>query len=290
VSGKVMKIVGSSQGPVFYADIERALTDAVKTDGAEHDWFPANQAAEKLCRCVECFRDLLTLLEDAHHLKESDKRRRLKALLTPLHSLAIGIRDLLNDCESNPDTAKKIQKETQLVSRLRKLLLTHVPIGKDEVGKDRLLSKLRHTTSAHIDKSLSADDARHLIANLKSHEVGLWLHICIAVFSDLLKLPIYFWNCKSEKSDVFHIMMCEPCLISIRIIDEESLEIVDTHIAKSSPRNEIGEIIFSVIEQSRWMFRPGDKQIRSISYDEKGASWAQSLKNLQEEVKNVETR
>jgi hypothetical protein len=280
MSGKVMKIVSSSQGSVFYADIERTLTDAVKTDDAKHDWFPANQVAEKLCRCVECFRDLQNHLEDAHHINEAAKRRRLKTLLTPLHSLAIGILDLLKECQSNPETAKKIQKETELVSRLRKLLLNHVPIGKDEVGKDRLLSKLRHTTSAHIDKSLSADEARQLIANLKSHEVGLWLHVCIAVFSDLLKLPIYFWSCKSEKSDVFHIMMCEPFLISMRIKDEESLEIVDTHIIKNSPRNEIGGIIFSVIEHSRWMFRPGDKQIQKISYDKDGDSWAQSLNNL----------
>jgi hypothetical protein len=280
VNGKVMKIVSSSQGAVFYADVERALTDAVKIDDAEHDWLPGNQTAEKLWRCVESFRDLQNHLEDAHHLKESAKRRRLKTLLTPLHSLAIGVLDLLNECESNPEIAKKIKKETKLVSQLRKLLLAQVPIGKDEANKDRLLSKLRHTTSAHIDKSLSADEARQLIANLKSHEVGLWLHVCITVFSDLLKLPIYFWTCKSEKPDVFHIMMCEPFLISMRIKDEESLEIVDTHIMMKSPRNEITEIVFSVIEYSRWMFRPRDKQIQKISYDKDGDSWAQSLKNL----------
>jgi hypothetical protein len=207
MNGKVMKIVSSSQGPVFYADVDRALTDAVKMDSSEHDWFPANQAAEKLCRCVECFRDLQNHSEGARHLKGSAKTRRLKTLLTPLHSLAISILDLLNDCESNPETAKKIQKETKLVSRLRKLLLTHVPVGKDQAGKDRLLSKLRHTTSAHIDKSLSADEARQLIASLKPHEVGFWLHVCVAIFADLLKLPIYFWSYKSDKSDVFHVMM-----------------------------------------------------------------------------------
>ena len=280
MNGKVMKIVGSSQGAVFYSDIERALTDAVKIDDAEYAWLPGNQTAEKLWRCVECFRDLQTFLEDAPQLKEAAKRRRLKTLLTPLHSLAIGILDLLKECELNPETAKKIQNEAELVSRLRKLFLAQVPIGKDEANKDRLLSKLRHTTSAHIDKSLSADEARQLIANLKSHEVGLWLHVCITVFADLLKLPIYFWTCKSEKPDVFHIMMCEPFLISMRIKDEESLEIVDTHIMKKSSRKEITEIVFSVIEHSRWMFRPGDKQIQKISYDKDGDSWAQSLKKL----------
>jgi hypothetical protein len=274
MSGKVMRIVSSSQGAVFYADIERTLTDAVKTDEAEHDWFPANQASEKLCRCVECLRDLQTFFEGVHHLKESAKRRRLKNLLTPLYSFAAGVLDLLNDCELNPDTVGKMQGTTKLIPQLRQLLLTHVPIG-----KERLLSKLRDKTAAHIDKSLSADEARQLIANLKSHEVGLWLHVCVTVFSDLLKLPIYFWSCKSEKPDVFHIMMCEPCLISMRIKDEESLEIVDTHIIKSSPRKEIGGIVLSVIEHSRWMFRPGDKQIRNIYYDNDGDSWAQSLKN-----------
>jgi hypothetical protein len=76
-------------------------------------------------------------------------------------------------------------------------------------------------------------------------------------------------------------MMCEPFLISMRIKDEESLEIVDTHIIKNSPRDEIGEIALTVIEQSRWMFRPGDKQIQNIYYYNDGNSWAQSLKNLE---------
>jgi hypothetical protein len=154
VNGKVMRIVSSSQGAVFYADIERTLTDAIKTDEAERDWLPGNQTSEKLCRCVESLRDLQTFMEGAHHLKESAKRRHLKNLLTPLHSFAVGILNLLKDCESNP-TFGKMQGTTKLILQLRQLLLQHVPIG-----KDRLLSKLRDKTAAHIDKSLSADEAR----------------------------------------------------------------------------------------------------------------------------------
>jgi len=83
-----------------YADQVRKLAD-IATDVQPQTWKPANVAAKKLFRCVECLRDLEVLLQTAGRSKSKVKRRRkLKILLTPLHSLVETIRDLANDLEN----------------------------------------------------------------------------------------------------------------------------------------------------------------------------------------------
>jgi hypothetical protein len=271
--------INIQDGLPVYVDVERKLANAVEVDDSTHDWLPGNRAAHKLHRCFECLLNIDELLEDAAKLKNPVKqRRRIKILFTHLHSFAECLLDLLNDCEANPDTVQKMPKGgTKLISQMRQLLLSQVPIG-----KDGLLSKLRDKTSAHIDKSLWVNESRDLVKKAKPHDVGLWLDVCIGIQCDLLKLPIYFWSVDSNQPDVVRIVMCEPFLVSMRIKDGKISELVGMHVIKQSPRKEIEEIILKVIKHSRWMFRPGDKQIRSVYYDEKDASWAQSLINLQE--------
>ena len=84
-----------------------------------------NIAATKLFRCVECFRDIESMLESADRSKNKAKqRRKLKIMLTPLHSLATGIRDLLNDLENNPDTVQKLPEGARdVIPRLRVMFL-----------------------------------------------------------------------------------------------------------------------------------------------------------------------
>jgi hypothetical protein len=218
------------------------------------------------------------LLEDAANLKNPvKKRRRIKRLYTDLHSLGECLLDLLNDCESNPDTVQKMPKGgTKLIPQIRQVLLAQVPIG-----KDGLLSKLRDKTSAHIDKSLWVNESRDLLRQVQPHEVGLWLHVCITVLCDLLKLPIYFWSVNSPRPDVIRLLMCEPFLVSMKLDDTGKIsELVGTDIINQSPRKEIAELIAAVVEHSRWMFRPKDKRIRNFYFDGKGSSWAQSLENI----------
>jgi hypothetical protein len=269
--------MSKEKGLPIYLDIERKLMDSVHIDDTKHEWQPGNDAAHKLYRCVECLRDLLELLEDARHLQNSTKRRRrAKLLFTPLHSLAECVLDLLNDCESNPDTVQKMPAgATKLISELRKLFLQNVPIG-----KDGLLSKLRDKTSAHVDKGLWPSEARKLIATPELHEIGFWLDTSVSVLCDLLKLPVYFWSCESPYPDVVRIMMCEPMLVSMRLKDGKMTQLVGVHFVKRSPREDVNDLIFKVVEQSRWLFRPGDTQIRSFDLDGKDTPWAKSLKTI----------
>src|ERR1035437_8427428 len=268
--------MSDEHGMPIYSDIERQLTDTVKFDNEDHAWIPGNQAAHKLFRCIECLRDIQGILEAAGAVSNVDRRRRLiKSLYTPLKSFAGCLFDLLNECESNPETVKKMPKGgTRLIPHLKKLLNQHLPIG-----KNGLLSLLRDKTGAHVDGALQASEARALQKKAELHEVGFWLHICITVFYDLLKLPVYFWSCPSEHPGFIGIMMCEPFLVSMKIGEDGRIkELVGTHIA-TSPRKEIGDLVLATVEQSRGMFRPGDRQNRDFYCDQPGDSWAQSLKN-----------
>lgn len=265
------------QGLPIYFDIDRKLIDTAETDDAQHDWHPGNSAAHKLCRCVECLRDLRGLLEDGSRLENATKRRRkAKIILTPLHSLAECTVDLLNDCEGNPDTVKKMPVGyTKLISKLRLLLFNHIPVGKDGV-----LSRLRNKTSAHVDKTLRPAEARELIASLELHEIGMWLDTSISVLCDLLKLPVYFWTCESEHSQVIRMLMCEPFLVSFKCENGEMVELVAVHMVKRPPRADIRDLILDVVRQSRWLFRPSDTQIRAFYEDDNTDFWARSLESF----------
>jgi hypothetical protein len=111
-------------GRPVYADEVRQLADVV-TEYQPHSWKPANYAAQKLFRCVECLRDMEVLLQTAGRLKNKTKqRRKLKIIHTPLYSLVEAIRDLANDLENNPDTVCQLPNGArQLVPQLRSQLL-----------------------------------------------------------------------------------------------------------------------------------------------------------------------
>jgi hypothetical protein len=82
-------------GVPIYADQIRQLVDAA-TELQPQNWQPANVASQKLFRCVECLRDIEVLLKSAGRSSNQVKRRRkLKIMLTPLHSLAEAVRDLV---------------------------------------------------------------------------------------------------------------------------------------------------------------------------------------------------
>lgn len=264
-------------GMPIYLDIDRKLLDTADVDETQHDWHPGNSAAHKLYRCVECLRDVEGLLEGGSHLENATKKRRkAKAILTPLYSLAECTVDLLNDCESNPDTVRKLQGNvTKLISQLRLLLLQHIPIG-----KGGLLLRLRNKTSAHIDKTLSPAEVHKLIGALELHEIGMWLHTSISVLCDLLKLPIYFWTCESKYPDVTRLLACEPFLVSFRCNKGEIVELIAVHMVKRPPRADIRDLMLEVVDRSKWLFRPTDTQIRGFYEDDNTDFWARSLKTF----------
>ena len=260
-----------------YADAVRQLAD-VATQPQPQAWKPANVAAQKLFRCVECLRDLELLLQTASRLKSKVKqRRKLKIILTPLHSLVEAIRDLANDLENNPDTVKRLPPNArQLIPQIRSQLLSI-----SSIGKGSLLSTTRNKLSAHIDRELSAEAMRVLLSQAETPQVGLWLHSCISVLTDFSKLTVYFWSCEPNGEGTIRILFVEPFVVTLGLnSDGKADRVIDVHLIPKPPRRDVLELMMRVVKNSKWMFGPTDPCIKSFIEDKPADSWAKSLKCL----------
>ena len=264
------------QGKPVYADRLRHLID-VTSKPQPQSWKPANVAAQKLFRCVECLRDLEILLQSGSRLKNKAKqRRKLKILLTPLHSLVGAIRDLAIDLENNQDTICRLPSGArQLIPEIRSQLLQ---ISK--IGKGTFLSAARNKISAHIDKELSAEEMRALLSHADPHQVGLWLHTCVSVISDFIKLPVYFWSCEPDEGTM-RILFSLPFVVTFALDSNgKAVRILDVHMIKQPPYYEIVLLLKRVVKNSDWMFDSKSSRILNFTEDQPGDTWAKSLQWL----------
>jgi hypothetical protein len=258
----------------IYADQVRNLVDAA-TELQPHNWQPANVAAQKLFRCVECLRDIEVLLKSAGRSKNPVKRRRkLKIMFTPLHSLAEAIRDLLNDLECNQDSICRLPKGVrELLPHMRSQLQRNVSIG-----KGGLLSAARNKISAHIDKDLSSDEMRTLLSQAEPAQIGLWIHTCIAVIADLIKIPVFFWSCDSGREDAIRILFNEPFVITLGLAPDGKVNrLLGADFIPKPPRRDVLEVLMRVVSSSKWLFGPKDPRITGFTEDEPGSLWPKSL-------------
>lgn len=272
LKSEVMAHVG---GLPIYADQARRLVDAA-TELQPQNWQPANVAAQKLFRCVECLRDIEVLLRSAgRSINQEKRRRKLKIVLTPLHSLAEASRDILNDLECNPDTVRRLPAGVrELLPSMRARLLRNVSIG-----KGGLLVTARNKISAHIDRDLSSDEMRTLLSQAEPAQIGFWLHTCVAIISDLIKLPVFFWSCDSNQKGAIRIMFNEPFVVTLGVGQDGMVNsLLDVHFIPIPPRRDILEILMRVVASSKWLFGPKDPRIVEFTQDEGESPWPKSLK------------
>lgn len=261
----------------IYADEVRQLAD-VASKRQPQTWKPANVAAQKLFRCVECLRDLELLLRTGGRLKNKAKQRRnLKIMHTPLHSLVEAVRDLANDLENNPETFQRLPTGArELVPQIRSQLLS---ISK--IGKGTLLSATRNKISAHIDTELSAEEMRLLLSQADPAQMGLWLHTCISSLTDFCKLPVYFWSSESDDPGNIRILFVEPFVVTLGMDSSGRVNgIIDVHMIPKPPRHDVFKLMMRVVKHSEWMFGPRDSRIVNFTEDMPMDSWAKSLKCL----------
>ena len=261
----------------IYADQVRQLAD-VATEHNSQTWKPANVPAQKLFRCVESLRDLELLLQTAGRSKSKVKqRRKLKILHTPLHSLVEAIRDLANDLENNPDTVCRLPENAcQLVPQIRSQLLQI-----STIEKGGLLSTTRDKISAHIDRELSADEMQMLLSQADSSQVGLWLHTCVTVLADFIKLPVYFWSCQPNGEGSLRIMFKEPFVVTLGLDSTgKANRLLDVHMIPTPPRYDVLQLLRRVVKNSKWMFGANSIRITNFVEDKPDDSWAKSLKWL----------
>src|SRR5687768_1007100 len=87
--------------PIYLDDREPSIDDPSEPH-QQTAWYGSNRAAQKLLRCVEPLRDVQRMLQAINTAADPiNDRRGAKLLVTPLHSLAIGVRDLFNELEGN---------------------------------------------------------------------------------------------------------------------------------------------------------------------------------------------
>jgi hypothetical protein len=263
--------------PIYFDPVDRRIADSLSEGDVDiNDWYPSNDAARKLWRCLECLRDLDELLEDiAQQKNATKKKRRLKIAVTPLHSFATALDDLLNDIQCNKDTSSKLTPDQrEQIARIQKqfaLMLPH--------DHKAPLSIVRNKLSSHIDRSIHPGEARDLGRVVDQSEFGRWLHICLHLCLDLTKLDIYYWTCEAPSDEFVRVMSNEPYLVTFRVEGNRISELVGVHVVKQSPRNDIPELVERLVKSSEWMFKPGQPRIGSLKEDTK-ENWNTFLGNL----------
>jgi len=256
--------------PIFLDDQVRGVVDSLEADNNNPNWFPANGAALKLWHCLESLRDVDLMLEEALRQKNATKKKRkLKQFSVHLFSLASALVQLcdqiVGDKSNHGSLAPNTTKE---VAQLKKQFLALVPI---DWKSD--LTRLRHELGAHIDSKIWPWQAQELLKRSTVSTFGRWLHICLHVLLDLTKLNIYAWNCHSKNKEIFRLMTNEPFLATFELESGRPKALVALHIAKRSPRESIIEVAGLVINNSQWMFDPGERRIGGLKVDKKEDHW-----------------
>jgi hypothetical protein len=113
-----------------------------------------------------------------------------------------------------------------------------------------LLSQTRNKISAHIDKDLHPEEARALLSNAKPAQVGWWLHSCVTVLADVIKLPVYFRSVELEHKDWIRIMCCEAIPTTITISNGRIEKLIALHFMRKPPRRHILELLMRVVKDS----------------------------------------
>ncbi len=209
--------------PIYIDPIERGVVDAMDNDGdANEDWFPSNKPAFKLWRCLESMLDLEELIELASQAKNATKRKRkLKIAVTSLHSFIKNHDDLLNDIQTNSETRGRLSdtdlSQVKTVARDFSDVLPH--------DHKSAVSTFRNKLSSHIDKNIHPREAQKLAGTLDQHEFGKYLHICLHLTLDLLKLDIYAWSCRSPSEEYLTFMTNEPYIVTIKPEGENGAEL-----------------------------------------------------------------
>lgn len=261
--------------PIYMDDVPRNISDiTAEIDSSSHDWEPANKATHNLWRCIDTLRDIASILEDNTASKSKDKRRRkLKIVLTPLVSLAQGIVDLLNYAECDAEARKSIGSQMHgLIPHIRERFLEYVPLE-----RKKLLSTLRNKVSAHVDRSLFPSQARDLFSKAHLYEVGLWVHVSIAVLLDLSKLPMYAWMCDCEEGGLVRLMTNEPFLLTITCEDQKLKNLVALHIVQDPPTRQTWKLMQKVVNSSRWMFGESHMRIGGFVDHTEQRPWPECL-------------
>ncbi len=256
------------KGMPIFQEPPKKLADSISEVDIDA-WFPSNDASRKWWRCVESLRDLDLVLSTLSQQKNATKKKRtLKIAVTHLHSLALGIDDLCNDIQCNPDTKSHLsESDVAEVGDIKSKFNELLPHDHKSI-----ISGVRNKLSAHIDKKIQPKKAQELIGQFSPDEFGRWLNVCVHVFLDLTKLSIYTWSCIAPSSDCIRFMTNEPFVVTLQDDENGNLKLVSINIASESPRSDATDLVGKIIHHSRWVFERTQQPIIGLKQD-KDTHW-----------------
>lgn len=271
------KISGQTRMPIYLDEAVRPLFDLHAAEELQPDeWFPSNGPAQKLHRIATSMSDLEDVVESYFATSNPKKRRiRLRAMTVPLHSLCVGLIDTINAVQSEQRVHSRLPPNCmKKLTVLRSWFVDRVPF--DRKGK---LGRLRNKVGAHLDESLGPVELRELAATADSTEVGEWIHVCLSVACDLLKLDAYSWTASTKDQNQVILMWQEPFMAVMRTQDNHMIGLDELLMSSRSPKQDVFESIASLCDSSQALFtRETRWRISGFCHDQPGQGWASCLR------------
>ena len=266
--------------PIYFDSVDRKLVDATSEFASPEEWHPMNQASDRLLKCWEALHDIDEIIESYAFVKAAaKKRRRLRAIFVPLHSLCVNLVELLNQIQSDKRVHNRLPANAvATVTKLRSHFVDLVPF--DRKGK---LGLLRNRVSAHYERSMSPSEMRDLLNSTDSTEIGEWLHIAIGVLCDALKLDAYMWSAAGPEEHTVTTMCQEPLVSVWRVKDSRPVGIGGFYMCKESPRNMVFEQIKKVADSSQFLFERSCTYRINGFFEDSCEDWARSLNPIKAE-------
>lgn len=250
--------------PIYLDEAKRNLADPTIEEAEVNSWYPSNKPSQLLWRCFDLLKDIGNLLQGTALLSESELRRRCKAIVTPLYSLCVAIKDLFNYLSSPPEHNDKltreqksdIKKQKSHYSKLLNEFLKAVPLDKTSA-----IRGVRDKLSAHADK-LMPYEVTAILNKAQNYQIGTWLHECIIALGRLIPIPDCGWTTDDCPEGYVRFVSVEPWLITFKLDEEGKINrMVETNIVSSSPQNQVLETCYEVVKNSQRMFRPEDPRL-----------------------------
>lgn len=212
--------------PVYLDQRGSELEDPAR-DLEPHHWQPACGTTSKLMRCLEAVRDAKKALEPVANSAEPEGDKRLiKPAIIPVYNLAVAVRDLFNDVQSNHRTKLSKGEKEELAKRFKQF-------GGAVPTKDGKLKAARDKIAAHLDNDLFSCDYRPLWESFSLVDVLGWGWGCMRMLEALLRPDVYSWTRDSGYSNVVNLMSVDGSEVSLLMKDGEPSELVGVQFSTS---------------------------------------------------------
>lgn len=235
--------------PIYVDDVDPVIDDPSQPSRQEF-WFPANSASIKLVACLECLRDIRPFLEMMTTSVSHESDKRIAKLMVPsLYSLNLGVRDLLNELQSNAKSYSQLTADDHRQINERKALFE----PNAQIAKGQPLRIVRDTIGAHMDHRIFSLPLRKSweLVELDQH-LGL-VAFAITELQFLLTLNAYAWTRDSGHPDILRLMMFDGVQGDVNL-----KEVVIVNVAfVRSPKYYIAGVLDELSESCRAIANTG---------------------------------